>query len=140
MTERDAPQAWEADAPEADARQGDTWEVAPDAGRPDGRACDHLELLVTPWHSPALPSAGCSGCLPLGWSWVRLRQCVTCGYLGCCDSSKGRHAHAHHEETGHPVVVSTAPDEDWAWCYDDEVFLVRAGGHRPGSVTARGRR
>ncbi|MEU6315052.1 UBP-type zinc finger domain-containing protein [Streptomyces sp. NPDC047014] len=106
----------------------ETWTVAPDGGRPEGRACGHLELLAAPWQSSAVPSAGCSGCLPRGGTWVRLRRCATCGYLGCCDSSAGRHAYAHHARTGHPVVVSVAPDEDWAWCYEDEVFLVRAPG------------
>ncbi|MFJ9944819.1 UBP-type zinc finger domain-containing protein [Streptomyces erythrochromogenes] len=103
------------------------WQVAPDAGRPDGRACAHLGHLENAGAAPAAPSAGCSGCLPRGLPWVRLRQCVTCGYVGCCDSSRGRHAHAHHVESGHPVAVSLAPDEEWAWCFHDEVFLVRAG-------------
>ncbi|MGW6614485.1 UBP-type zinc finger domain-containing protein [Streptomyces erythrochromogenes] len=103
------------------------WQVAPDAGRPEGRACAHLDHLENAGAAPAAPSAGCSGCLPRGLPWARLRQCVTCGYVGCCDSSRGRHAYAHHVESGHPVAVSLAPDEDWAWCFHDEVFLVRAG-------------
>ncbi|MFD5621341.1 UBP-type zinc finger domain-containing protein [Streptomyces yangpuensis] len=106
------------------------WQVAPDPGRPYGRACAHLDLLENGRAVPAVPAAasvGCSGCLPRGLSWIRLRQCVTCGYVGCCDSSRGRHCYAHHVESGHPVAVSLAPDEDWAWCFHDEVFLVRAG-------------
>ncbi|MEU9002087.1 UBP-type zinc finger domain-containing protein [Streptomyces sp. NPDC048551] len=77
-----------------------------------------------PTPAPA-PEEGCTDCRAGGWSWVRLRRCLTCGYVGCCDSSRGRHAYAHHTATGHPLVVSLAPDEDWAWCFPDEVFLVR---------------
>ncbi|MFI8392198.1 UBP-type zinc finger domain-containing protein [Streptomyces sp. NPDC085540] len=102
------------------------WEVAPDAGCPEGRACSHLDLMEQSGAPGAAPSAGCRGCAPHGAPWVRLRQCVTCGYVGCCDSSPGRHSYGHHERSGHPVAVSLAPDEDWAWCFPDEVFLVRA--------------
>ncbi|MGW8359154.1 UBP-type zinc finger domain-containing protein [Streptomyces wedmorensis] len=109
------------------------WEVAHDGGRPDGRACDHLALLAAPPDAVTSPPDGrtpfgCEECLSRGAPWVRLRRCVTCGYVGCCDSSKGRHAFAHHVATGHPVVLSLAPDEDWAWCFRDEAFLVRAPG------------
>ncbi|MFB7152400.1 UBP-type zinc finger domain-containing protein [Streptomyces virginiae] len=114
------------------------WRVAPDAGRPDGRACAHLDLLEDWRPAPAASPATCPGCLARGLSWVRLRQCVTCGQVGCCDSSTGRHAHGHHVESGHPVAVSLAADEDWAWCFTDEVFLVRAGGDAPASPTGRG--
>ncbi|MGW2269711.1 UBP-type zinc finger domain-containing protein [Streptomyces yangpuensis] len=102
------------------------WEVAPDAGRPQGRTCSHLALLEQSRVPGAAPSAGCRGCAPHGAPPVRLRQCVTCGYVGCCDSSPGRHSYGHHARSGHPVAVSLAPDEDWAWCFQDEVFLVRA--------------
>ncbi|MET9602367.1 UBP-type zinc finger domain-containing protein [Streptomyces sp. NPDC006459] len=65
---------------------------------------------------------------------VRLRRCVTCGYVGCCDSSRGMHAHGHHVLSGHPVALSLASDEDWAWCFTDEVFLVRSGHGGSGQV------
>ncbi|MFJ3768922.1 UBP-type zinc finger domain-containing protein [Streptomyces sp. NPDC090082] len=105
------------------------WVVAPDGGRPDGRPCTHLELLTE--SEVPLPDgpAVCAACEARGWSWVRLRRCVTCGHVGCCDSSRGRHAYDHHVRSGHPLVRSLAPDEDWAWCFTDEVFLVR--GTRP---------
>jgi hypothetical protein len=48
---------------------------------------------------------------------------MTCGHVGCCDSSKGRHATGHHRSTTHPIVKSLEPGEDWAWCYVDEVML-----------------
>ncbi|MET9853144.1 UBP-type zinc finger domain-containing protein [Streptomyces sp. NPDC006450] len=66
----------------------------------------------------------CAECRERGWTWTRLRWCSTCGHIGCCDSSRGRHAYAHHAQTGHPVVLSMDPDEAWAWCFVDEVFLV----------------
>ncbi|MEO1365879.1 MAG: NAD-binding protein, partial [Acidobacteriota bacterium] len=65
-------------------------------------------------------SQGCEECLRLGDSWVHLRVCMTCGHVGCCDSSPNRHATAHFHETGHPVVRSLEPGETWGWCYIDE--------------------
>nr|WP_225821812.1 UBP-type zinc finger domain-containing protein [Streptomyces sp. TML10] len=67
--------------------------------------------------------AVCAECSARGRCWVSLRMCLTCGHVGCCDSSPGAHAHAHYEETGHPVMRSAAPHDEWAWCYVDEVFL-----------------
>src|SRR5207249_375806 len=67
--------------------------------------------------SPA--STGCEECSKLGERWVRLRMCLTCGHVGCCDSSRGRHATAHFEATGHPLMRSVEPGETWAWCYVD---------------------
>jgi uncharacterized UBP type Zn finger protein len=51
-------------------------------------------------------------------------MCLTCGKVGCCDESPNRHATAHYREVGHPLIRSAEPDEDWAWCYADEVDLV----------------
>ncbi|MEW2555323.1 UBP-type zinc finger domain-containing protein [Streptomyces zhihengii] len=100
------------------------WRVAPDGGRPEGRRCAHTGAVP-----PPLPHPGeCEDCAPGAPGRVRLRRCTSCGHVGCCDSSRGRHAYAHFEETGHPVAVSLASDEAWAWCYADEVFLVRDGG------------
>lgn len=65
---------------------------------------------------------GCQGCLAEGRSdWVHLRKCLTCGYIGCCDSSPRQHATRHFEETGHPVMQSFQPGERWRWCFIDEV-------------------
>ncbi len=70
------------------------------------------------------PSAsGCEECLELGDSWVHLRLCMTCGHVGCCDSSKNRHATKHFHATAHPIVRSFQPGENWAWCYEDETML-----------------
>jgi len=73
---------------------------------------------------PVLPSArGCEECLRTGDAWVHLRLCMTCGHVGCCDSSKNRHATKHHGAAGHPIVKSLERGEDWAWCYPDGTYL-----------------
>lgn len=66
--------------------------------------------------------AGCEECLAEGLSWLHLRVCLSCGHVGCCDSSHG-HATAHHEETGHPVMRSLEPGEAWRWCFVDETLV-----------------
>lgn len=65
---------------------------------------------------------GCEECLAIGDPWVHLRLCLTCGHVGCCDSSKNKHATAHFHETKHPVMRSFQPGEKWLWCYVDEVM------------------
>ncbi|MGW5398151.1 UBP-type zinc finger domain-containing protein [Streptomyces sp. NPDC003952] len=106
------------------------WRVATDGGRPEGRDCAHIALLSDSSTLAATSGDGCTGCRSRGWDWVRLRWCLTCGHVGCCDSSRGAHAHGHYVATGHPLVLSVAPDEDWAWCFADEVFLVPVRGPR----------
>ncbi|MFJ8006875.1 UBP-type zinc finger domain-containing protein [Streptomyces fagopyri] len=109
----------------------ETWTVAADGGRPEGRNCSHLGQVVpdigsspTTGGRPDAP-AGCAECTARGQDWVHLRQCLTCGHIGCCDSSRGGHATAHYERTGHPIARSAEVGETWAWCYSDEVFLDR---------------
>ena len=83
--------------------------------------CTHLDQIaddVTPG------SSGCQECLAAGDSWVHLRLCLTCGHVGCCDSSKNRHATRHFRDNEHPVITSFEPGEDWGWCYVDEVMLT----------------
>ncbi len=83
--------------------------------------CTHLDLVDT----AARPSAeGCEDCLREGQHWVHLRMCRVCGHVGCCDSSPARHATAHNAGTGHPVVSSFEPGEDWWWCYRDKVSFT----------------
>ena len=87
--------------------------------------CTHLDhVKVT-----ELPESvdGCEECLAAGDKWMHLRICLECGHVGCCDSSPNRHASAHAQETGHPIMRSIQPGEDWAWCYEDEVALVLQG-------------
>ena len=82
-------------------------------------SCHHLADV-----SPAPPhTLGCEECLRLGTPWVHLRLCLSCGHVGCCDSSPGRHATRHFHHTNHPVIASFEPGERWAWCYIDEVEL-----------------
>ena len=82
-------------------------------------SCRHLDRL---YDATPLPSApGCEECLATGGSWVHLRRCQTCGHVGCCDQSVGRHATAHFRATGHPVARSHQPGEEWGWCYVDRV-------------------
>jgi CPA1 family monovalent cation:H+ antiporter len=68
---------------------------------------------------PRTPGA-CPECLRDGTTWVHLRLCLSCGHVGCCDSSVGRHATAHFRDSGHPVMRSAEPGEAWRWCYVDE--------------------
>ena len=65
-------------------------------------------------------SKGCEDCLKIGGRWLHLRLCLTCGKVGCCDSSPNKHASAHFRAVKHPIVQSFEPGEDWRWCYVDE--------------------
>lgn len=96
------------------------------------------EVAATPFRAPAPrppcvhlrdapactppASAECLECVAEGTTPVHLRECLTCGHVGCCDSSPGRHATRHFAETGHPVMRSFEPGESWRWCYVDEVI------------------
>ncbi|HEX4558631.1 MAG TPA: UBP-type zinc finger domain-containing protein [Mycobacterium sp.] len=71
---------------------------------------------------PRTPN-GCEECLQLGTPWVHLRLCLTCGHVGCCDSSPMRHARAHAHATGHPIVQTMEPGETWRWCYVHEDYV-----------------
>ena len=62
----------------------------------------------------------CPECVALGDEWVHLRICQHCGHVGCCDSSKNKHATRHFQESQHPVMTSAEPGEQWAWCYLDK--------------------
>lgn len=80
--------------------------------------CTHVSEI-----RPVLPSAdGCEDCLKTGGRWVHLRLCETCGHVGCCDSSRNRHASKHFAESGHPIIKSFEPGEDWGYCYVDDEF------------------
>ena len=82
-------------------------------------ACSHVEEA-----GEVTPSAeGCEECLKMGDTWVHLRICMTCGHVGCCDSSKNKHASKHARKTDHPIVKSFETGEEWAWCYVDEVMF-----------------
>ena len=80
--------------------------------------CEHLNEIkdVTP------SSDGCEDCLKIGGGWMHLRLCMTCGHVGCCDSSPNRHATKHYHATKHPIIKSFEPEEDWGYCYVDDEF------------------
>jgi uncharacterized UBP type Zn finger protein len=85
-------------------------------------SCAHTtEYDSQGWVEPAPSSTGgCQDCAELGDEvWSHLRMCLTCGHVACCDSSPHRHATAHGKETGHPVMRSFEPGENWRWCYVD---------------------
>jgi hypothetical protein len=76
--------------------------------------------LDSEFDSDTPPSgAGCAECVEDGGWWVHLRRCAACGHVGCCDSSPAQHATAHFRGTGHRVVQSFEPGEDWFWDYRD---------------------
>lgn len=80
--------------------------------------CEHLRdapHVIKP-NGPAV----CQDCQREGLRWVHLRLCLTCGKIGCCDSSIGKHATRHFHDTGHPVIRSFEQGEKWRWCYLDE--------------------
>ncbi|RZS30391.1 sodium/proton antiporter (CPA1 family) [Herbihabitans rhizosphaerae] len=89
--------------------------VAPSRSSGD---CEHLRSA--PRVTSARTPGGCEECLRDGMTWVHLRLCLSCGHVGCCDSSIGKHASGHHAETGHPVMRSIEPGEAWRWCFVDE--------------------
>ena len=85
--------------------------------------CTHLDQIHDV--QPRTPK-GCEECLKTGGTWVHLRLCLTCGHVGCCDSSPGKHATKHFHRAHHPIIRSFEPGEDWAWCYVDEVTMEPA--------------
>ncbi|WP_073946552.1 UBP-type zinc finger domain-containing protein [Streptomyces kebangsaanensis] len=85
------------------------------------KQCTHAGTLPRPEPAPA--SETCPECLADGTDPVQLRLCLTCGHVACCDSSPGQHATMHHKETGHPVMRTFEPGEDWRWCFVDHVLV-----------------
>ena len=79
--------------------------------------CSHLDQV----REVEAGTDGCEECLAAGMRWVHLRLCLTCGHVGCCMASEGQHAMAHFEGTGHPIIRSHEPGEDWCWCWADEM-------------------
>lgn len=77
---------------------------------------------IDPSVSPS--GTGCVECEEeRGW-WVHLRRCTKCGHVGCCDTSPSQHATAHWHATGHTVVTSFEPGEDWFWDYTTETGFL----------------
>jgi CPA2 family monovalent cation:H+ antiporter-2 len=115
-------------------------ESAPDAATPPQASVDTTQLTAYRWpgetgcahaddsHAVLPRSAGCAECLRAGTSWVHLRLCLSCGHVGCCDSSPGRHARAHHATLGHPLIASAEPGESWAYCFLDDTTVATSAG------------
>jgi len=84
--------------------------------------CTHLDQIAV----LQLPEsvAGCEDCLPIDGVWLHLRICLACGHVGCCDNSPNRHATAHYHDSDHALIRSLEPEEEWSWCYVDEVAMV----------------
>jgi uncharacterized UBP type Zn finger protein len=88
--------------------------------------CPHLDTIkVTQTHTRV-----CEECVRMGDTWVHLRLCLECGHVGCCDSSKNKHATRHFHRSQHPLVRSLEPGESWVWCYVDEAM--------PGELSSEG--
>lgn len=81
--------------------------------------CTHINQI----HKVTPSAKGCEECLQMGDVWVHLRICQSCGHVGCCDSSKNKHATKHFTQTNHPIIKSFEPGEEWRWCYIDEIML-----------------
>jgi hypothetical protein len=82
--------------------------------------CEHLREAPST-AQPTTPGR-CADHTAEDGPWVHLRTCLTCGHVGCCDSSPPRHASAHFGQTGHPVMQSAEPGEFWRWCFVDELL------------------
>lgn len=84
------------------------------------RSCEHPQRGV----QPEVPDErSCPTCAREGTPWLKLRMCLSCGSVGCCDSSIGRHAAGHFESTGHALMRSIEPGDSWGWCYVDLAYL-----------------
>jgi uncharacterized UBP type Zn finger protein len=88
-------------------------------------ACTHLDQV----RIKSTEEHVCEDCIKTGDRWVHLRMCMSCGHVGCCDSSKNKHATKHFKQTEHPIIRSIEPGERWMWCYVDQLV--------PGEVEER---
>ncbi len=88
-------------------------------GQVADKPCPHLDQITVVEPNKDI----CEQCVALGDIWPALRMCLICGFVGCCDTSKNKHAKAHFEETGHALIRSIRLDESWVWCYEDAAFF-----------------
>jgi uncharacterized UBP type Zn finger protein len=89
----------------------------------DADHCGHLKTTEARKAAVKPSGEGCVECLRSHSIWVHLRLCMTCGHVGCCDNSPNRHASKHARSTEHPVIRSYEPEEDWGYCFPDDLFL-----------------
>lgn len=83
-------------------------------------SCTHKEMIEI---TEPTGTIECHDCVQSGDSWVHLRMCMTCGYIGCCDSSNNKHARKHYYRNEHPIIRSVEPGESWRYCYVDDKML-----------------
>jgi uncharacterized UBP type Zn finger protein len=83
--------------------------------------CSHMDRI----HAVQPSGSGCHECLLARDTWLHLRMCTDCGHVGCCDSSKNKHAIRHFRSTGHPIARSIQPGEEWGWCYIDQLWFEK---------------
>lgn len=84
-----------------------------------GEHCLHLDQV----QEVRASSDGCDECRKGGDQWVHLRICLSCGNVGCCNSSKNQHATRHFQTTGHPLMASIEASEFWGWCFVDGLMF-----------------
>jgi predicted ester cyclase len=100
----------------------------------DGR-CAHLDQIEA-WETTV---DRCEECVASGGDWPALRLCMSCGYVGCCDTSTRTHMKLHAEQTGHVLMRSIRLDEGWGWCYADNAFIGKRTFERLRASRAEGR-
>jgi uncharacterized UBP type Zn finger protein len=88
--------------------------------------CEHLDHI----HVTTTDAHTCEECVKAGDSWVHLRLCLQCGHVGCCDSSKNKHATRHYHSSRHPLIRSIEPGERWVWCYVDQTIPGEIREHK----------
>jgi len=89
--------------------------------RGEAMDCSHVDHI----RDVAPTSSGCDECSKDGDVWVQLRMCMQCGHVGCCDSSKNKHAARHFRATVHPIVRSLGAGEEWGWCFVDRLWFEK---------------
>ena len=83
-------------------------------------SCEHIKNFKV---AKPTQTYACEECVKKGDKWVHLRTCQICGSTLCCDSSPNQHMTKHYHESGHAIVISAEPKENWVWCYIDEVMV-----------------
>src|ERR1700723_1391042 len=64
---------------------------------------------------------GCVECLASSRGWrLHLRRCAEGGHIGGCDRSPSPHASRHAAATGHSIIASFEPGEDWFYDYETQ--------------------
>ena len=87
------------------------------------KTCEHLSLPEVNLNiEPRKKADSCEECDTEGTTWVALRLCLTCGHVGCCDSSVGTHARKHYNDNKHPLIMAL-PAKQWKWCYVEADYV-----------------